>query len=148
MFKHILVATDGSRLSDKAVAAAIALASDLGARLTGFHATQDYPIMPFPEYPAAAGSLTPAMWKADEEKRARHLLEKVEAKAKKAGVACDTSFSLALHPYEAIIEAAKKARCDLIVMASHGRRGIRGVVLGSETNKVLTHGKRPVLVVR
>ena len=53
-----------------------------------------------------------------------------------------------MHPYEAILEAAKKARCDLIVMASHGRRGIQGVVLGSETNKVLTHGKLPVLVVR
>lgn len=76
------------------------------------------------------------------------MLEKVEAKAKKAGVACDTNFSLALHPYEAILQAAKKARCDLIVMASHGRRGIQGVVLGSETNKVLTHSKLPVLVVR
>ena len=148
MFKHILVATDGSRLSDRAVGAAIGLATAMGARLTGFHVTEDYPIMPFPEYAMFAESLTPAMWTADEEKRARRMLEKVEAKAKKAGVACDTSFSLASHPYEAIIKAAKKARCDLIVMASHGRRGIQGVVLGSETNKVLTHGKLPVLVVR
>ena len=148
MFKHILVATDGSKLSGKAVDVAIGLASNLGARLTGFHATEDYPIMPFPEYPVAAGSLTPAVWKAGEEKRARRMLEKVEAKAKKAGVACDTRFSLALHPYEAIIQAAKTAHCDLIVMASHGRRGIQGIVLGSEANKVLTHGKLPVLVVR
>jgi nucleotide-binding universal stress UspA family protein len=148
MFKHILVATDGSRLSDKAVDAAIGLARDLGARLTGFHATQDYPITPYPEYAIVAGSLTPAAWKEDEDKRARRLLEKIEAKAKKAGVDCDMSFSLALHPYEAILQAAKKARCDLIVMASHGRRGIQGVVLGSETNKVLTHSKLPVLVVR
>lgn len=145
MYKHILVATDGSELSDKAVDAAIGLARDLGARLTAFHATQDYPIMPFPD---VAGSLTPAMWKADQGKRARRILEKVEAKAKKAGVACDTGFSLAVHPYEAIIQAAKKARCDLIVMASHGRRGIKGIVLGSETNKVLTHSKLPVLVYR
>ena len=148
MFKHLLVTTDGSKLSDKAVNAAIGLARDLGAKLTGFHATEDYPIMPFPEYAMFAESLTPAMWKEDEEKRARRMLEKVEAKAKKAGVACDTNFSLALHPYEAILQAAKKARCDLIVMASHGRRGIQGVVLGSETNKVLTHSKLPVLVVR
>jgi nucleotide-binding universal stress UspA family protein len=148
MIKHILVATDGSRLSDKAVDAAIGLAKVLGARLMGFHATADFPIMPFPEYPVAAGSFTPAIWQADEEERARRILEKVEAKAKKAGVACETSFSLELHPYEAILQAAKKARCDLIVMASHGRRGIKGVVLGSETNKVLTHGKLPVLVVR
>jgi nucleotide-binding universal stress UspA family protein len=148
MFKHIFVATDGSKLSDKAVDVAIGLARDSGARLTGFHATEDYPIMPFPEYAMFAESLTPAIWKADEDKRARRMLEKVEVKAKKAGVACDTSFSLALHPYEAILQAAKKARCDLIVMASHGRRGIQGVVLGSETNKVLTHSKLPVLVVR
>ena len=145
MYKHILVATDGSELSDKAVDAAVGLAGNLGAKLTGFHATQDYPIMPFPD---VAGSLTPATWKADQGKRARRILEKVEAKAKKAGVACDTGFSLAVHPYEAIIQAAKKARCDLIVMASHGRRGIKGIVLGSETNKVLTHSKLPVLVVR
>jgi len=148
MFKHILVATDGSRLSDKAVDAAIGLAREIGARLTGYHAMEEYPVMPFPEYPVAAGSFTPAIWAADEEKRARRILEKVEAKAKKAGVACNTSFSLALHPYEAILAMAKKARCDLIVMASHGRRGIQGVVLGSETNKVLTHGKLPVLVYR
>lgn len=101
MFKHILVATDGSRLSDKAVDAAIGLARDLGAKLTGFYATQDYPISPFSDYAMVAGSLTPANWKADEEKRARRMLGKVEAKAKKAGVACDTGFSLALQPYEA-----------------------------------------------
>jgi len=148
MFKHILVATDGSRLSDKGVAAAIALAKSVGARLTAFYATADYPIMPFPEYPVAAESLTPAMWKADEEKRARHMLEKVAAKANKAGVACDTSFSLALRPYEGILRAAKKSRCDLIVMASHGRRGASALILGSETVKVLTHSKIPVLVCR
>ena len=148
MFKHILVATDGSKLSDKAVDAAIGLARDLGAKLTGFHATENYPITPYPEYAIVAGSLTPSAWKEDEDKRARRLLEKIEAKAKKAGVDCDMSFSLALHPYEAILQAAKKARCDLIVMASHGRRGIQGMVMGSETNKVLTHSKLPVLVVR
>lgn len=69
MFKHLLVTTDGSKLSDKAVNAAIGLARDLGAKLTGFHATEDYPIMPFPEYAMFAESLTPAMWKEDEERR-------------------------------------------------------------------------------
>jgi nucleotide-binding universal stress UspA family protein len=130
------------------VDAAIGLAKDLGAKLTGFHATEDYPITPFPEYGIVAGSLAPATWKADQEKYAHRILKKVEAKAKKAGVTCDTRFSSALHPYEAIIQAAKKARCELIVMASHGRRGIQGIVLGSETNKVLTHSKLPVLVYR
>lgn len=148
MVKHIFVATDGSRLSDKAVDAAVGLARDLGAKLTGFHATEDYPLTPFPEYAMFAESITPEMWKADEETRARRMLRKIEAKAKKAGVAFDAASSMASHPYQAILRAAKKARCDLIVMASHGRGGIQGVVLGSETNKVLTHGKLPVLVIR
>ena len=148
MFKHILVATDGSRLSDQAADAAIGLARHHGAKLTAFHATQDYPIMPFAEYATVAGSLSPASWKADQEKRARRILDKVEAKASKAGVAIDSHFSEAAHPYEAILKTAMKARCDLIVMASHGRRGLQGIVLGSETNKVLTHSKLPVLVYR
>lgn len=148
MFKHILVCTDGSKLSDKAVEAAIRLARDLGARLTAFHATDEYPINPYPEYAIVAGALAPEAWKADQEKRARRILGKVEIKARKAGVDCSTRHSADIDPYKAIIDAAKKSRCDLIVMASHGRRGLQGFVLGSETNKVLTHGKLPVLVYR
>ena len=148
MARHILVATDGSKLSDKAVAAAIGLARGLGAKLMAFHATEDFPIMPFPEYSMLVDALTPDLWQADQEKRAQRILRSVEAKAKKAGVACASMSVMAAHPYQAILEAAKKSRCDLIVMASHGRRGVQGLVLGSETNKVLTHGKLPVLVVR
>ena len=148
MFTHILVCTDGGKLSDKAVDAAIRLAKDLGAKLTAFHATQDYPINPFPEYAIVAGSLSPQDWTADQEKRARRILAKVEIKAKKAGVDCGTRSGTDIDPYQAIIAAARKSRCDLIVMASHGRRGIKGLVLGSETNKVLTHSKLPVLVYR
>lgn len=148
MYKHILVATDGSSLSDKAVNAGIALARELGAKLTVFHAMEDFPIMPYPDYIAAIESFTPEAWRADQEKRAQRILDKAQTTAKKAGIACSTESATALHPYEAIMEAAKKGRCDLIVMASHGRRGIQGLVLGSETNKVLTHGKVPVLVVR
>jgi len=148
MFKHIMVCTDGSKLSDRAVDAAIALAKELGARLTGFHATDAYPINAFSEYAVVAGSITPQMWAADQKKHAERILNKIEAKAKKAGVDCDTRFNTDLDPHTAIIAAAKKNRCDLIVMASHGRRGIQGLVLGSETNKVLTHSKIPVLVYR
>jgi nucleotide-binding universal stress UspA family protein len=148
MYKHILISTDGSRLSDKAVNAGIALARELGAKLTIFHATEDYPIMPSPDYAAGIGSFTPEAWKADQEKRTQRILDKAQTTAQKAGIACSTKSATALHPYEAIMEAAKKGRCDLIVMASHGRRGIKGLVLGSETHKVLTHGKVPVLVVR
>ncbi len=148
MFKHILVATDGHKPAAKAIAAAVALARNLGARLTGFHATEDYPVMPFPEYALAAATLTPARWKAEQAKRAERILDKVQVAAAKAGVHCTLASSPASHPYEAIIQAAKKARCDVIVMASHGGRGIRALVLGSETNKVLTHCKIPVLVIR
>lgn len=148
MFKHIMVCTDGSRLSDKAVDAGIALAKDLGARVTGFHVTDDYPVNAFSEYAMVAGSITPQMWAADQKKRAQRILGKLEAKAKKAGVECATRSDMGFDPHSAIIAAAKKNRCDLIVMASHGRRGIKGVVLGSETHKVLTHSKVPVLVYR
>ncbi len=148
MFKHILVCTDGGKLSDKAVDAAIRLAKDLGARLTGFHVTQDYPINPFPEYAIVASSLSPQQWKADQEKHAQRILARVEIKANKAGVDCGTRSGSDIDPYKAIIAAAKNSRCDLIVMASHGRRGIQGLILGSETNKVLTHSKVPVLVYR
>lgn len=148
MFKHILVATDGSRLSDKAVDTAIRLAAKLGARLNAFHVTEEYPVTAFPEYAIAYGGLTAEDWEAGQEKRARRILEKVATRAGKAGVDCDTRFKLAMYPHEAIVEQAKKRRCDLIVMASHGRRGLKGLVLGSETHKVLTHGKVPVLVCR
>jgi nucleotide-binding universal stress UspA family protein len=148
MFKHILVATDGSRLSDKAVDTAIRLAAKLGAKLTGFHVTEEYPVTAFPEYAIAYGGLTAEDWTAGQEKRARRILDRVVARAGKAGVACNTGFKLAVHPYESIVEQARKRRCDLIVMASHGRRGLQGLVLGSETNKVLTHSKVPVLVCR
>jgi len=148
MFKHILVCTDGSTLSNKAVDAAIKLARDLGAKLTAFHATQEYPVNPYPEYAIVGGLLAPEDWKQDQEKRARRILEKVQARAKQAGVACSMRHASNADPYDAIISAAKKSRCDLIVMASHGRRGIQGFVLGSETHKVLTHGKVPVLVYR
>ena len=94
------------------------------------------------------GSMTPETWHADHAKRAQRILSKVEMRAKKAGISCSTRFCTASCPYEAIISTAKKNRCDLIVMASHGRRGIGSLVLGSETNKVLTHSKLPVLVFR
>ena len=148
MYKHILVSTDGSRLSDKALKTAIALARQTGAKLTIFHAMEEYPIMPYPDYVAAIESFTPEIWYADQKKRAQRILGKAQTTAQKAGIRCSTQSSKALHPYEAILQAAKKLRCDLIVMASHGRRGIKGLVLGSETSKVLTHGKVPVLVVR
>lgn len=148
MYAHILVATDGSRLSDKAVSTAIKLASRLGAKLTAFHAMEEYPVGMFSEYAMLSGEATPQAWEAQQKKHAARVLDKVRAKAAKAGVACASAARLAPEPYKAILDAARKSRCDLVVMASHGRRGLEGLILGSQTHKVLTHGKLPVLVCR
>jgi nucleotide-binding universal stress UspA family protein len=109
MYKHILISTDGSRLSDKAVNAAIALAQELGARLTVFHAMEEYPIMPYPDYAMVIDSFTPGDWKTNQEKRADRILNKAQAAAEKAGIACPKKSSLALLPYEAILQTAKNA---------------------------------------
>ena len=148
MYKHILVATDGSRLSEKAVGTAIELASRLGSRLTAFHAMEECPVGMFSEYAMLSGAATPQTWEESERKRATRILDKVKAKAAKAGVTAAATTCLTAEPHEAILETARKSRCDLIVMASHGRRGVQALILGSETHKVLTHGKVPVLVCR
>lgn len=147
MYKHLLVATDGSKLSDKAVNHAIALAKKLGANMTVFYAAPGYPepmysegvvyqMIPQKEYAAAAA--------ADAEK----ILAKVAKRAATAGVAADTRHALSHLPWEAILSAARKEKCDVIVMGSHGRGGLAALLLGSETQKVLAHSKLPVIVVR
>jgi nucleotide-binding universal stress UspA family protein len=147
MYKNLLVATDGSKLSSKAVAHALGLAQATGAKLTAFYAAPDYPM---PAY--ADGVVYEPVSRKEYSKLAAQdadkILEDVAAKAKAANVECKTSYSIAAAPWEAILDAAKKNKCDAIVMASHGRRGISAVLLGSETQKVLTHGKLPVIVVR
>lgn len=148
MYKRIFLPTDGSKLSTKAIKAGIALARSLNASVTIFHA-----------YPAFRqvmdeGYLFPA---TDEirlryEEQARAHTEKILAAAaklaEKAGVRCSSVAVCGDRVYEEIIAASKKKRCDLIVMASHGRKGLSSLLLGSETAKVLTHSTIPVLVVR
>ena len=147
MFTHLLVPTDGSKLSDKAVAHAIALAKKLEAKITVFYAAMDYPTpimadgmmyepMPRREYTRMAAE------------EAAKILGKVETKAAAAGVPCTGVHTISSVPWEAILAAAKKYKCDTIVMASHGRRGVSALLLGSEAQKVLTHSKLPVLIVR
>ncbi len=147
MYKHLLVATDGSKLSDKAVAHALDLAQALKASVTAFYAAPDYPM---PAY--ADGVVYEPVSKKEYAKLAandaQQILEAVADKAKSAGVECKTSYTIAAAPWEAILAAAKKNKCDAIVMASHGRRGMSALLLGSETQKVLTHSKVPVIVVR
>jgi nucleotide-binding universal stress UspA family protein len=147
MYKHLLVPTDGSRLSDKAVAHALALAKAIRAKVTVFYAAPDYPM---PVY--AEGVVFEPLSKREYAKQAadgaQKILDRVAVKAKAAGVECKTAHAIASAPWEAILAAAKKGKCDVIVMASHGRRGISALLLGSETTKVLTHSKLPVIVVR
>ena len=147
MYKHLLVATDGSKLSGKAVAHAIALAKPLGAKITAFYAA---PEMPLPVYAEGVvfQPLSKKEYTASMTKEANKVLEAVVARAKAAGVSCTGSHAIAPSPWEAILAASKRTKCDVIVMASHGRRGVSALLLGSETQKVLTHSKIPVIVVR
>jgi len=145
MFNHILVATDGSLLSDAAVDKAMNLAREAGAKVTVVTATEPFHV-------AAADSRQLAATKETYERQvkaaAARYLSEAERKAKAQGVQCDVVQVEHDHPYQAIIDTAKKVGCDLIAMASHGRRGVSAMLLGSETIKVLTHSSLPVLVYR
>jgi nucleotide-binding universal stress UspA family protein len=147
MFKHLLVATDGSKLSAKAVTHALGMARALDAKLTAFYASPDYPS---PVY-AEASIYIPMRRKeyaAVCKKEADFILNPIAAKAKAAGLEFNAAQAIAAVPWQAILAAAKRHKCDAIVMASHGRRGVSAMLLGSETQKVLTHTKLPVIVVR
>ena len=149
MYKHILVPTDGSELSDKAVAAAIKLAQVLGARITAFHAMEPYPLQgAYAAEASGVAELQPEIFAERSEEYAKRVLDAVGKMANAAKVQCTTAYATGRFPSQAIVEKARAESCDLIVMASHGRRGLEGFLLGSETQKVLTHRKIPVLVSR
>ena len=145
MFKHILIPTDGSDLSRKAILYGVQLAKESGAKVTGLTVTEPYQV-------AGMDTVFIPSDQGDYEEQARVLSEKameqVKMAANAAGVPCETIREVHDQPYRAIIDAAQALGCDLIVMASHGRRGISALLLGSETAKVLTHSTIPVLVYR
>ena len=145
MFKHILLPTDGSAASEEAIRKGIQFAKEIGAQVTGFHVTPEFHIF---TYQAEMLEDTREEFRKDSEEQARKFLGAIEAAAREACVPCDVAFTASDHPYEALIEAARENKCDLIAMASHGRKGIRGLLMGSETQKVLTHSTLPVLVYR
>ncbi|MEY2633380.1 MAG: hypothetical protein RIR00_2034 [Pseudomonadota bacterium] len=147
MFKHIFVPTDGSELSQSTARRAVTFAKEAGARITAFFAKPEYPVTYFGEG-AIIDPTTPEVFADLSERQARENLGFVEQLCAEAGVAYAGVSQTSDVPYEAIIAAAEAAGCDLIFMASHGRRGISGLLLGSETNKVLTHSQIPVLVYR
>ncbi|MBL8403497.1 MAG: universal stress protein [Dechloromonas sp.] len=147
MFKHIFVPTDGSELSRATAKRAVSFAKEAGARITVFFAKPEYPIAYFGEG-ALIDPTTPEKFAQLADQQADEYLGEVAALCAEQGVECSKTSATSDVPYEAIIEAAEKSGCDLIFMASHGRKGISGFLLGSETNKVLTHSKVPVLVYR
>lgn len=145
MYKNILIPTDGSDLASKAVEHGVAFAREVGAKITALTVTE-----PFAVFALAARQLeyTRAGYEEQAQAYAGQTLAGVAAAAQAAGIPCDTLHVERDQVYEAIIDTAAANGCDLIVMASHGRRGVSAVVLGSETVKVLTHSKIPVLVYR
>jgi nucleotide-binding universal stress UspA family protein len=143
MFKHILLPTDGSDLSEAAIRKGIQFAKSIGARVTGFYAMPEFHIF---TYKTEMLEDTKEQFLRDSKAHADKYLAAIEKAAKETGVACDTVRAASDHPYQAILKAARDTGCDLIMMASHGRTGIQGLLLGSETQKVLTHTRLPVLV--
>ena len=147
MFKHILIPTDGSDVAAKAIKAGVQLAAEMGASVTGFYAVE-----PLPSHLYAEGYIAERKIVEELERRAVENAQKSVAEvalaASAAGVKCDTVVGKSVLAYQAIIDAAQKKGCDAIFMASHGHRGLTGLLLGSVTHKVLTHSKIPVLVYR
>ena len=145
MFKHILIPTDGSDLSAKALRGGLKMAKAIDAKLSVLHVTRPFHVIAID---SQAVTDTRDEFEKRSEAAARKIVGEWEAKAVEEGVRCEGSFVSSDNPYEAIIRAAHDKGCDLILMASHGRSGIQGILLGSETQKVLTHSKIPVLVYR
>ena len=148
MFKHLLLPTDGSKFSDRAVQRGIEFAKSIGARVTTVHVIPEFRMMADESFALPTSADLKRRYEKEAKARAEKMLARIGEKARAADVAYDAVAVSGDVPYEKIIDTAKKCKCDLIMMASHGRRGISGLLLGSETAKVLTHSKIPVLVVR
>jgi nucleotide-binding universal stress UspA family protein len=146
MYRKILLPTNGSALCESAVKKGIEFARFAGARVVGFHAIPATSYLIYTE--AGPSDVLAEQFERDAMARGEQLVEAVRTQAQAAGLECDTLLMTNDHPWEAIIEAANTKGCDLIFMASHGRRGLSALLLGSETARVLTHTTIPVLVYR
>jgi nucleotide-binding universal stress UspA family protein len=145
MFKHILIPTDGSDLSRKAVLYGVRLAKESGAKVTALTIAEPYRVA---SMDAVLIAISEDEYEEESRRMSQKALDQVKMAAEAANVPCETIREIHDQPYRAIIDAAHALNCDLIVMASHGRRGISALLLGSETVKVLTHSTIPVLVFR
>jgi nucleotide-binding universal stress UspA family protein len=142
MFKHLLIPTDGSELSEAAIQAGVQFAKSINAKVTGFYAMPMFNMLRHGPEGAIEDFTKDCKAEGD------RFLAVILRAAKAADVPCETALQTSDQPYEAIIATAKEKGCDLILMASNGRRGVQAFLLGSETQKVLTHSKIPVLVFR
>ncbi len=145
MFKHLLLPTDGSDASQATLLEGVRLAKEFNARITGITVLPEFHVLTFN---TTMLEDTKAVFIAESRSQAHRYLALLKKAADEAGVPCDTEIVISDHPYEAIIHACETKGCDLIMMASHGRRGVQALLIGSETQKVLTHSKIPVLVYR
>ena len=146
MFKHILIPTDGSKLSEAAVRSGIQLAKEQGAQVTALYVMPDYSAMIYSA--DALMTYNAAEFEKSTQKDADKVLQFAVDIAKAEGVECKTSRVMNISVHQAIVQEAQDSQCDLICMASHGRKGIAGILLGSETQRVLVNSKVPVLVHR
>lgn len=145
MFKHLLLPTDGSPLSQSAVLKGVQLAAALGARVTGVHVSPRFHVLTYrPDMLEASRN----EYDRDSLVHAERYLAFVSKTAAESVVACETVRECSDDVFQTILETARAKACDLIAMASHGRRGMSGLLIGSETNRVLTHSGVPVLVWR
>ncbi len=144
MYQCILIPTDGSEITAKAVETAVKLAKLSGASLVTLCVKEPFPYSAISEMQP----VPPQEFYDAQERIAAARVKAVMDAAAAAGVACEGSTVEALHPWEAILDLAKSKACDLVVMASHGRRGMAALLIGSETSRVLTHSPLPVLVVK
>lgn len=149
MYKHILIATDGSDVGEKGVEHGLALAKSLGARVTIITVTEPFPVsVSGEEFAYVPSNEMLESYESGQQERANARLAAVKSSADQAGVAVETMHVADAQPAEAILAAAKARNCDLITMGSHGRRGLGRLMLGSKTYEVVSHGHIPVLVVR
>ncbi|MBL8349049.1 MAG: universal stress protein [Burkholderiaceae bacterium] len=144
MYKCILVPTDGSEITSKAVSTAVTLAKQFGASMVTLCVKEPFPYSAISEMQP----VPPQEFYDAQERIAASRVQAVLGEATAAGVKAEGATVEALHPWEAILDTAKQKGCDLIVMASHGRRGMAALLIGSETSRVLTHSPLPVLVVK
>jgi nucleotide-binding universal stress UspA family protein len=145
MFKLILLPIDGSAMSEMASQKCITLAKEVDAQVIGIYVIPEFHVF---SYAPGIVTDTSEQYQKDSQTYAKQVLAKIQDAANQVGVACTTLSMVNDHPYEAIVKVAKDKGCDLICMASHGRKGVKGLLLGSETQKVLTHTDIPVLVYR